>query len=401
MGWYYYIAWFAIIGQMAFIAQMFRNYRYSLAGPRDKGYPFSPKTMLTIPCKGIDPAFEKNISSFFKLDYQNYILRFVVQDTDDPAYEKLCQLSQKLALQSKALDVEILVAGLAVECSQKIHNLLYSYHCMPEDVEILAFADSDVCVRCDWLRGLVRPLRKRRTGATSGYRWFVPQKNNLATLALSALNAKITQLLGAYRFNQAWGGSMAIRADVFRRIGLEEIWPKAISDDLSLSYAVKKAKMKVVFVPACMVASYEATTWPKLFEFARRQFLITRVSAPGTWWFGLVGSLCSILGLWAGSVIAVYAIANKHPHWILFTAVPTLFFAGNLVRSLLRQSMIRKLLKPDIANMKFAKLADVLGSCIWSWVMLGCIIASGFGRTIKWRGIRYKLLGPTDTVIVK
>jgi len=71
------------------------------------------------------------------------------------------------------------------------------------------------------------------------------------------LNAKIAQQLGNTRFNQAWGGSMAIRVDVFRKVGLDKIWPKVLSDDLSLTYAVKKAGMKLAFVPTCLVASYE------------------------------------------------------------------------------------------------------------------------------------------------
>jgi len=67
---------------------------------------------------------------------------------------------------------------------------------------------------------------------------------------------------------------MAIRVDVFREIGLDKIWPRTISDDLSLSRAVKKAGKKVEFVPACLVASYESTTWRKLFEFAQRGYEI-------------------------------------------------------------------------------------------------------------------------------
>ena len=45
---------------------------------------------------------------------------------------------------------------------------------------------------------------------------------------------------------------------------------------ISLSYAVKDAHKKVEFVPGCLVATSESTTWAKLFEFGRRQFVITR-----------------------------------------------------------------------------------------------------------------------------
>ena len=396
---YYYIAIAAIFTQAVFLVQMFRNYHYVLSKYHKKRSRYRPKTVVIIPCKGLDEKFENNITSFFFLDYSDYLLWFVVSDESDPAYEKLCQLKDRLAGESKASRVRILVAGPASSCSQKLHNMLCAYHQLPDDVDVMAFADSDICVRSDWLGHLVYPLRKEANGAASGYRWFIPERNNTATLALSAVNAKIAQLLGQYSYVQAWGGSMAIRVEVFRRLGLPETWQKAVSDDLSLSCAVKKAGLRVIFVPACLVGSYVETTWRELFEFGRRQFLITRIAAPGTWWFGLFSSIYSILGLWAGAAVAVYAIAVDEPHWLLFTCVPVLFLAGHLWRSTLRQRMIAMLLKDDLPRMKFAIAADILGSWLFSLLLLFFILSSAVGRTICWRGIKYKLLGPAETII--
>ena len=428
MDWYYYIALAAILSQLVFFIQMCRNYRYALAKYKKKRTSYRPRTALLVPCKDLDSAFEQNITSFFNQDYENYLLWFVVADKSDPAYDELCKLKTRLSQSLKARDVQVFVAGhvrnlsddsqdstrgqqppkgkistgagQGQSCSQKNHNLLYCYERIGEDVEVLAFADSDICVRSDWLSHIVWPLRKAKHGASSGYRWFIPKKNNPASLALSAVNAKVAQLLGESHFNQAWGGSMAIRVDVFREVGLDKIWLKALSDDLSLSLAVKKAGKKVVFVPACLVASYESTSWRKLFEFGRRQFLITRVSAPRTWWFGLCSSLYSILGLWAGAALAVYAAMIGEKNLLLFAAVPILFFANQLGGAILRQKMISKLLKSDLPQMKAAMAADILAFWIWSLLLLSFIISSAFGRTICWGGIRYKLLGPTETIVV-
>ncbi|MCK5172215.1 MAG: glycosyltransferase family 2 protein, partial [Planctomycetes bacterium] len=261
---YHDIALVLILTQLVFLFQSCKNYGYALRKSRKKRTGYKPRTWLTVPCKGIDNAFDKNIASLFNLDYDDYYLAFVVEDSSDPAYERLCRLKEDLAAGSKAMDVFILTASIASGCSQKIHNLLYSCRKAPDDIEVFAFADSDACLRADWLSHLVHPLRKARHGAATGYRWFVPERNNLASLALSAINAKIAQMLGNTSFNQAWGGSMAIRTETFRKIGLDSIWQKAISDDLALSYAVKKAGLKINFTPACLVASYEETTWPKL-----------------------------------------------------------------------------------------------------------------------------------------
>ena len=400
MDWYDKIAWAAILSQIVLLAQMGRNCVFTIRSYKKKHRRYRPRTALIVPCKGLDPAFEKNIASFFDQDYDDYRLRFVVEEKSDPAYARLCELTEQLAPGSKASDVEILVAGRGKSCSQKIHNLLYCYEKVADEVELLAFADSDVCARSDWLSHIVHPLRKLKNGAASGYRWFVPEKNNVATLALSAVNAKIAQLLGNTHFNQAWGGSMAIRVEVFRKIGLDKIWPKALSDDLSLSYAVKKAGMRVAFVPRCMVASYESTTWAKLFEFGRRQFLITRVCAPGTWIFGLFSSLYSILGVWAGAALAIYAARIGADNLMLYAAVPLLFLAGQWARAIGRQIVITRLLDTDVPKIKLAMLADILFFWLWSFLLLAFIVSSAFGNTIVWRGIRYKLRGPTDTIVV-
>jgi len=403
MDWYYYIAIALILSQLLFFYHTGRNYHYALTKYRKKRILYRPRTALIVPCKGLDSNFQQNITSFFNQDYENYLLWFVVADKADPAFTPLCELKDRLSQSSKADEVQVLVAGFAQSCSQKNHNLLYCYQRIGSDVEVLAFADSDICVRSDWLSHIVHPLRESKNGAASGYRWYVPEKNNLASIALSAVNAKIAQLLGNTHFNQAWGGSMAIRVDTFRELGIDKIWPKALSDDFSLSYAVKKARKKVVFVPACLVASYISTTWSELFEFGRRQFLITRVSMPGTWWFGLFSSLYSILGLWGGAALAIYATTKnfKFSALLLYAAVPILFFVAQLARAILRQEgMARKLLEEHWPKLKVAAVVDIAFFWLWSPLMLVLILSSAFGRTICWRGIRYKLLGPLETIML-
>lgn len=401
MDWYLYVAWAALAAQLLFVYNAARNCRYALAKYLRQPRPgYRPRTAVVIPCKGLDARFHTNIASFLDQDYDNYDLIFVVQDESDPAYGELRQIVSQSRQDSKARDVQILVAGLSDSCSQKIHNLLYAFHHLPDETEILAFADSDICVRPDWLRRLIGPLRRAKCGVATGYRWFVPTRNNLASLGLSSINAAVAQLLGNSRFNHAWGGSMAVRAADFRRLGLPELWKNTLSDDLSLSQAVKKAGMIVTFVPGCLAASCEFTTWSGLYEFCRRQFLITRVYAPMTWWLGLLSSLGSVVGFWGTAALACYAWAISADYRLFYTAVPVLFFLGQLIRGILRQAMIVRLLREHAPSAKPAIIADVLGFWFWSVLQLTFVMASAFGRTIRWRGIRYRLVSPTQTEIL-
>ncbi|MBE0534441.1 MAG: glycosyltransferase [Phycisphaerae bacterium] len=402
MLWWIYmvVAVLAIASQGLFLWQSRRNYFYALKKSACRHPEVRQPVLLTVPCKGIDSAFDKNIRSLFALEYPNFVLHLVVEDASDPAYEVLCRLRDELAAGSAARQVHILTAGRAAGCSQKIHNLLHSVERAGADVEVLAFADSDACLPVDWLQHLVYPLRKERHGATTGYRWFVPVENNMASLALSAINGKLAQMLGNTDFNQLWGGSMAVRAETARKIDLASVWGKAISDDLSLSHAVKAAGMKIMFAPRCMVASHEKTTWARLFEFARRQFVIARITTPRTWWFGVFCITYSLCGVWGGGAIAAYAAVAKPILFPLYAVVPVLFAGGQIYRSMLRQRMIMQLLPEEAARLKATAIADTVGTFFWSWLLFVFIAASAFGRTITWRGIRYKLLGPYETVIV-
>jgi ceramide glucosyltransferase len=399
---YFYLAWVLILTQVIFSTLPVRNYFFDLAKYDKKHKRYAPCVALIIPCKNLDENFDQNIASFYSQDYENYILWFVVEDKADSAYEPLCRLKDKLAGSTKATDVQILVSGVGQECSQKIHNLLYAYRRISKNIQTLAFADSDICVKPTWLHHLVYPLRHPETrGASTGYRWFVPKTNNFATLALSAINAQIAQLMGNTPFNHAWGGSMAIHVHIFRDLGIERLWEKAVSDDFSLSCAVKDGRKKVEFVPGCLVATSESTTWAKLFEFGRRQFVITKVYAPQTWSFAVFSSIYAAFGLWGGIALAIYAHVTHNPHVWFFTAVPVLFFAMQFTRAILRQCTASKVLADDWPKLKRAALADIALFWFWSLLMLTLILSSAFGRTIRWRGISYKLISKSETIVLE
>jgi len=388
-----------MIAEILFTIQVYCNFHYAIKKYRRKRL-FRTSCVLIVPCKGLDETFETNICSFYQQAYEGYKLWFVVEDKADIAYEVLLRLKDSYALTSSALDVRILVAGKTAGCSQKLHNLLYAYTQTDSDVKVLVFADSDACAGPDWLAQLVAPLRKSSIGLSSGYRWFVPKTNNLATLALSAMNAKVCQLLGNTRYNLAWGGSMAIRRADFERLDIPRLWARSLSDDLSLSRAVRKAKMRTRFVPACMIASYTSTTWSKLWEFARRQFIITRVYAPRLWLFGLLGALFSVAGLWGGLALMVYAIVVRPAFWLEYAAVGIVFLTCQILRAVIRQEMAFYLLEKDRDALRLARWADWLGFWAWDCLMLAVIAASAFGNTITWRNIRYRIHGTTDIEII-
>lgn len=397
---YFYIAFCIVVTQVLFTIQVLCNVHYAIKKHDVPRTSYRPRAVIIVPCKGIDTKFEKNIRSFFSHDYSPYQLWFVVEDAGDPAAAVIQEIIDRCGGQSKAEQIRLCVAGRAAQCSQKLHNILFCYRQIPADIEALVFADSDACADNDWLSHIVYPLRRPVVGAASGYRWFVPMTANLPTLAMSSMNAIIGQLLGNTRFNQAWGGSMAIRMETFRSLNLESIWSKSVCDDLTLTTAVRRAGKKMIYVPACMVASYASTQWGALFEFARRQFIITRHYAPRMWWLGLLSMLLNTVGFWATLAAAVWATGSAQPAAGWYWLFPAVIFLLQAVRAGLRQWMISQLLKKTMTYLRPAVWADLALFWLWSPLLLGLVLSSAVGSTIVWRGIRYNVRRPFDIAIL-
>ena len=103
--------------------------------------------------------------------------------------------------------------------------------------------------------------------------------------------------------------------------------------------------------------------------------------------------------MWGGTALAIYAAIAGHKNLPLFIAVPIVFFASQLFQAILRQRMISKLLEKQLLRAAVAHAADILAFWAWSLLLLLFVLSSAFGRTICWRGIRYRLLGPTETIV--
>lgn len=79
--------------------------------------------------------------------------------------------------------------------------------------------------------------------------------------------------------------------------------------------------------------------------------------------------------------------------------MPIIFLLCQAARAVLRQDMIAKVLEKDREKMKFARIADIFFSWIWSLLLFVLMLSSAAGRTISWRGIKYKLISPTETIV--
>jgi ceramide glucosyltransferase len=397
---YYIFAAVILLVQLGVFVEAWRHLIYTVHLYKPKPSRYKPKVALICPCKGLDTTFERNIQSLFELDYPNYELYLVVESQDDPAYKKLCEIIGQQRESGGFAGASLVVAGPAESCGQKVHNLLTVCKQLPADIEVMAFVDSDACLKSHFLSCLVHPLRVKTIGASTGYRWFVPMDNRLASKVLSATNAFFASTLGPHPWNSVWGGAMAIRREVFGKLGMAQLWRGALADDYSLTYAIKKAGLVIKFVPACFVASYEKTSWKDLISFTRRQFIITGICRRGLWYLALCGFGHFVLGFWVGLFVSLYLWANGSQQWHLAAILPVALMVLAMAKALSRQIMIRKILAENRDKLLYPGLIDIFTQPVLAVFTLACVLSTVGVRRIVWRGKNYILRGIDQTEIL-
>ncbi len=359
---------------------------------------YVPKTAVIIPCKGLEPDFEENIVAYLAQDYRHYELIFVTESEADPAHLALRQI-----LADSNRSAWLITAGEAQNRGQKVHNLcaaLDALNAVDRKTEVLVFADSDARPDANWLQELVTPLADPRVAATTGFRWYlpltVPARRNFWAYLLSAWNAGALNLLGE-RSSFAWGGATAINRDTFEELRIKERWEAgAVSDDYILTSAVHAARLRIKFVPQCLVPSEAQTTWRNLLEFTARQMTITRVYAPRVWWLTAITHTLFNITFWGGLGAVVLGVASASVLLPLLFGVFTLGLISGALRGFLVSQLLPEELRPQIRRSWWAFL--FLHPLV-SLLYLHNVIVSARTRRITWRGIGYELHSPSETII--
>ncbi len=328
-----------------------------------------PSVTLFVPCCGVEEGLATNLAALAQQDYPNLRLVFVVERADDTAIPFI-----------KPLAGELLIAGAAEGRGQKVHNLLTAIdRASPSDV--WAFADSDGRPDPGWLRRLVGELDCPGIGVASTYRFYVPEPLSFLTLLRSVWNASVLSLLGNHDRNFAWGGGMAIRRGVFERIGVAEAWQGALSDDYALTHTVRRAGLKVSFVPGCLVPSYGRVGLVELLSFVTRQMAITRVYWPALFRVGVLHhglySAFLLLGPWAGGKAGLIL-------WLVVLVLGAYSGGSRAISSPWGP-------KYWWAHATLFPLA--------SFLTVQAAVRALASRRITWRGRIYEMRSPTETII--
>jgi len=377
-------AWNFAVGLLSLRSALgYREYARRAARARVVGESSeTPAVGLIVPCCGAEAGLDENLGALLAQDYPSFSARFVVESAADEAVPAI-----ERALARHPERGELVVAGPARGRSQKVQNLLAALE-NPPSAEVLVFADSDGRPEPDWLKLLVAPLERAEVGVASSYRFYLPEPASFATLLRSAWNAAVLTVLGDHDHNFAWGGAMAIRRDVFERIGVAEAWEGALSDDLVMTHAVRRAGLRVEFVPSCIVGSRGDIGLVELLSWCARQIAITRVYWP-----------------------ALFAIAAAtHLVYGAFLALAILEGAFALLGIVLLPGLIGGGLRAKAIAELAPQWRETISRHLWAYFLLvpaaGIVTLLGvlralWSRRIEWRGKVYEMRSPTETVILR
>ena len=342
---------------------------------------------LLAPCKGIDTQMSANLRALFDQEYDNYEILFVVESRDDPAADVIESLIQ----QYPSVDARLIIAGRTVWSGQKVHNLMCATRQLSPEIEYLAFVDSDARPRRHWLGALIKELDQPDVAATTSYRWCIPRRPTLVNLLLYSIDCSIVPFVGPARHHLVWGGSWAIRRDTFEQIGLRNAWRGTVSDDLVTARVLARTGKRVVFEPACVLASPVDMTWTKMFAFIRRQYTLGRMYTPAIWASGFLLTTVSHFTLWLNLCLSFLCVTGVVPFSPIPLIVATTLYGLYVLRAWIRQNASRQYLPSWQTKLRYGRWFDITLAPVAALLSWAGLVSSAFGNTIDWRGIRYKL----------
>jgi ceramide glucosyltransferase len=295
---------------------------------------------------------------------------------------------------------KIVIAQRSIDSSQKVENLREAVLHASDSSQVFVFADSDIRPQTHWLRYLIAPLEDKNIGAATGYRWFISEQPTLGSEMRSVWNASIASALGPNRKkNFCWGGSMAIRRETFKRIDMREKWRGTLSDDFAVTRAMRQAGLEMYFVPQALTASVGNFSLRDTIEFTNRQMKITRVNAPDLWRLSFFGSAMFNAVMISSILIAPFSKSTGLNALIALLVLLAVSIFST-AKSWLRLKAVEIILAARWPQIKKQRLAQ---NTLWllspAIFLINCVTAT-FSRKMTWRGIRYELKSPNETVII-
>ena len=352
--------------------------------------PFTPKTAVVLTLRGADPFLHRCVEGLLQQDYPNYTVFLVVDNADDPALPVVRNIVEKL----QASNVEIIVVDEHFStCTLKCNSLIRAVEALDESYEVVAILDADTNPHPSWLRCLVEPLSDTRFGAATGQRWYMPEKDSFGSLVRYLWNAAAVVQLYLYRI--AWGGSLALRRNLFTEGNLLEHWRKAFTDEAAITTALNACGTRTAFVPSLFMVNREICTLSSFHRWVKRQLLCAKIHHPA--WNAVVGQAVLItIPLVTAFFLLLFSLVVGNYSAAAWSLASLVAYWGGVFCTLpIMERGIRNKLRERGESIKpwtFGTLWRTLAAIpLTQAVYTSALFWLHFMKRVEWRGVWYEI----------
>ena len=345
---------------------------------------FTPPVSLLKPLHGAEPGLREYLAGFFLQDYPEYEILFCARSESDLGLS----IAHELAAKYPKIPVRILTSGEPPWPNARCYSLNQMKAAARHD--ILVITDSDVRVKAEYLREVVKPFRQEETGlVTCVYRGAAAQGGFWARLEALGMSVEMTsgvlvaEMLEGMHF--ALGPSMAVRKKCVDQIGGFERLGDYYADDFMLGNLVAEKGNTVVLsdhvVDHCIVnkklekSLAHQWNWMKSTRFSRpKGHLGTGLT------FGLPFGLLAFM---AASLLGHRKLGVELLEWTILARV-------------LQSMLVGWFVVKDEAAVWLAwlyPLRDLMGSVLW--------MASYVTRRVSWRDDLFEITGGGTVRLVR
>lgn len=359
-----------------------------------------PKVSVVLSLRGADPDMENGLRAFMSQQYANYDLRIVVDRETDPAWEVV----HRVIAQTGFTRVHVTTLGERTgKCSLKNSAMVQLARGLDADCEVMVMADGDLVCDPTWLTELIAPLADAKVGAVSGLPWFWAPEGQGGSLVRYLWFSATAVAMKTFRM--AWGGTLAIRAEILRDTNLLDLWSKAMNEEHLLIAKLKERNLKLELVPSLVMVNREECSLSFILGWIKRQMFNTRMYQP-SWPFiflHMLGSSGLLLFLLVAGIAGVVLSDANLMLWSwgsLFAYELMMLISLIWIEGGVRRAVATRGETPLRFGLgRWLKIIAALP--LTQFCHAAATISSVLQQHLVWRGVVYKIDGPFDVRIVR
>lgn len=215
-----------------------------------------------------------------------------IESFDDPAYQRVLDLAS-IAL----FPIQIKIAGATRSTAQKCWNQLAAASLIDSsDKSYVVLLDVDINPPKWWLAALIKPLFNGTADVVGGYRWQQSGGRGVWSHVITFLDRANAVLPKVKSAAMLWGGSIAMRRDVFNSLLLSKVLESTITDDLAIATHAKGMGYRLLMRRMLLVPSRAPDGLLRGFRFGVRQYQIVKIHRPVVWALALMSAVVTMLG---------------------------------------------------------------------------------------------------------